>query len=410
VNRFKFLICISILLPTLLAAQELPSLSEIQALFDDGQFSEAQNLIEAYLSENPGDRDAQRLQNNIEQELNKIESAALTEEAVFQIEETNFNQAYILLEQAVLLDPDNERALDLFVRLQEVVDLEEVSRLEEAQASADNQVQDQSSANNESTTSDDQTVEDSQAATTNQADSAPADDSIASTDSEELKEEPASDTPRPVWNDHIKTYVPLNLTFSGSDVVEGVSSFLLLGGTGLSFEYSPGFLDNLIWLILSYDGDFFTAIGDDRVSYTMHDIVAKVGAQLKLFPQDEVVVAELLGVIGYNLFLLNNSADEGLYYFNLLYSPTFGFTVRDHILARFFEGDLYRKLKFKFSFELSFIPIPDDTIWMNDFYFGAEYKISDFLSVYLGDKLFINSASNVTEIFNRIGIGAALSF
>lgn len=399
---FKYLaLCLLIASGSSVYTQEITvSLANVQILFESGEYEQGALLVDEYLELNPEDLNAKKLKRNILLELDKIESVKKTEEALFYIEGNDLNTAYKLLEDAVRLNPDNEKAFDVFIRLKEVVVIEKDSIIEEEEAalvvSEDESTEETFLVS--SGESSKFTVKEASSETSVKADLSP--DSVSNADISQLEE----------IKSIFKIYIPLNLMFSNSNFLSDVQSSLVLGGLGVNLNYSPPVLNNFSWLNISYNTELIKLSGDDRVQYSLHDISVSFALRFLLFPGLRESYTEIYPGIGYSLFILNNTQDEGLYYFETLYSPKIGIRIKDPVIKRFTEKDYAEKLMFRFSLDYSFIVMPNDTISLLDIGLGADYSLSETMGIFFNNKIFIHTAEIATETFNRVDIGLILNF
>ena len=389
------------------------SLDNVQTLFESGEYEQGALLVENFLKLNPENLNAKKLKLNIALELNKIKSDRKTEEALYYIDKNDLNTAYKLLEEAVRLNPGNEKAYNIFIRIKEVVVIELDSVIEEKEAavviSKEESTKETAGVSSVETTGETstQTVKGTSSETTvnidTSTDSGKPDalsKSDNNTDVSQLEEN------KSIFN----IYIPLNLMFSNSNLLADVSSFLVFGGIGVESNYSPPVLNNFSWLNVSYNTELLALSGDKRVQYTIHDISASFALRFLLFPGLRDTYTEIYPGIGYSIFILNNTQSEGLYYFETLYSPKIGIKIKDPIIKRFTDKDLAENLMFRFSLDYSFILMPDDAISLLDIGLGADYSFSDTLGIFLNNKLFIHTADIVTETFNRVDIGLKVNF
>jgi hypothetical protein len=424
----RFLVLLSLLLlgSFSLMAQEV-SLEEIQALIDAEEFENAIEALDTFIDNNPNDLQAKRLRRTAQAAINQEQSARLTEEALFLVEEGNFEESYLLLEQALRLDPNNSDALNLFTNLQEVVDTEKLSQLEEqraAEAAAiaalptdqqsdsqqENQTTDQTGTTStqtdgETNTTTDSSSSDAQTPSTDQRDSG----ETGTVTDEDSSTEGSTEQTGSIFDgtDKLFVQVPLGILISGTDLVQGLETGLVLGNLGVGVTFSPGLLGNFLEFFASYDIAPFTLSGDERVSYTIHKIQVQAMANLYLFP-----IADKAFVIspraGFQYFNLNNSAESGFYYFTEFYAPIFGVRLMDPVFARFIEADGLSNLGLGLSLDFAVIPAETSTLNIWNFAFFVEWEIVEGFALSLNNELALHTDGSVSDTFYNLELIARL--
>ena len=403
-NRILLIIILIFISLVTIYSEDSDVSQSIKELINKGEYDEALLLTDEYLLTNNNDIEIKRLRIEVVKQINILESKRLTEESFYYIDINDFPSAFKLIEDAVRLDPDNKSAFDLYLRLQEVAIVEEDSVIEEEKIVEQERIIEEEKireAKKAEEKAQEEIIEkESKDAKETQVVEI-ADSTTKSSEVSSLKE-------KDIANNFINFHIPVSAVFSDSNASEDISSNLILGGSGIKLEYSPPFMRNLLWFSGAYSADFYTLSGDDRVSYIIHDIALSAAARISLFPGPNNTITELFLRAGYSYFRLDNSEDEGLYFFTSIYSPTAGILIKEPILNRFFDNNIIKNFLFRFSADLWLVPIDDDRIILTDFEFGIDYTITNMIGVFVNNKFSMNVSKDANEWFYRLGIGALI--
>jgi tetratricopeptide (TPR) repeat protein len=407
----------TVLLHPALSAQT-PSLEEIQNQVSEGDLESAKEALELFIVENPRDFEAKRLQRDIQSRIDAALAATLIEEALFYLEGGDFENAYLILEKAVRLDPNNDEAVVLFTNLSDVVDVEALSVREEAALA---RAEENKTSTNNQNTAGDQTSRESNSDNTevantqnqeqsnrnnnelpdnqnNQASNTSVDNSTVS----DSQQSGFDFGPLMQGENRLGLALPLTLLLAGTDSIQNLDTGLVQGGTGLGVNFSPGIMGNLLHLEVAYDLTLLTLAGDSRVAYTLNELFFRLAFDIRLMNLGEGRHLIISPRVGYNFFDLSNSQAAGIYYFKQLYSPTFGLGFSDPILAHFITAPWSLDLVFHFGFDYSSIPAGSETITLLDFeVLGLEYWIMDNLSLSFSNRLSVNFSATASESFYR---------
>jgi tetratricopeptide (TPR) repeat protein len=111
----------SAFMPVVSRAQSLESARES---YEQGNYTEAEEELREILAADSENNEALSLLREIELHRRKDEAAALTNRALIEINSRNFREAYALLERALILDPENRQARELYLSIHEVLQVE----------------------------------------------------------------------------------------------------------------------------------------------------------------------------------------------------------------------------------------------------------------------------------------------
>ena len=100
------------------------SIESAQDKYESGDFEGALEEVQAILEQDSKNLRAQSLMSEIERAMKKVEAQELTERALVEINSRRFEEAYGYLEQALILDPENSQARELYLSIHEVLQIE----------------------------------------------------------------------------------------------------------------------------------------------------------------------------------------------------------------------------------------------------------------------------------------------
>ncbi len=300
--------------------------------YNNGDLNGALAELNAILKKEPDNLEARKLQNNIVHEMNKKESEKLTELALIEIDKKNFDNAQEFLKQAIKKDPDNKKARDLFLAIEEVKRAEGVK---------------------------------------------PGSEQIITSREQVGREE----KPKQEQGTHDNFFITLSPYFasSGSNAVSGIDSGVTHLGVKAEAVYYFNLLGGLLGLSLDYSGTFLKLSGLDEINIIIHKADAFARFRIHLFETDSFRTE--LGVkAGYRLYYLQNIESRGAYNFTLLYGPAFGIFFSDPVLARFINNDFLKNCGIEGEAGLLLIPGEGNQAWIFnlDFYLGIYYRMGSF--------------------------------
>ena len=369
---FPFLILI--LFPAGLFGQDIvgTNLEQARELFNQGSILEALEVVEALLRDDVDNTEALKLKDAIELDQSLALSRDLTNRALLLIDKAEFTDARELLGRALVADPGNALAMDLYVSLSQV------SKAESATPASTEQIP-QSSTD---------TAEETKATDSDAGEQIEPDDAapVSTDDMEDDKTVVPERQRDPVQFGF--TAGP-RITFANSNYLSLDSSVKLLGVGGDGWFYLP-YWDTRIGISAKYAGSFIKISGINAIDFATNRLMISGIFRTWLFESGDLKTT-LGGRISYDMFNLNNRETLGAYLITSFTGPGAGFFISDPVVARFTETEFMRNLLFDFNIDGSFSTGPDGTLIALDIGFGTTYSFSrwgvgleyDFYGLYL---------------------------
>lgn len=327
--------------------------------------------LEAILKADSENIDAISLLNEVEQKSRQKRSAALTQRALGEIENRRFEAAYEYLQQAILIDPENDQARRLFLSLYEVGEIEEESVLmaaEEAVAAA----------------------------------VVPAGESEAGT------EEAASLPPPPPQYDTALVKLSTSYTFANSNKLDYIDGRVSLIGVRVEGRYYLDFWEKRIGASVDYTVYPLKTYGDSRIQFVVHR--ANIAARIRTYFFEEQDYKLTVGAkLNYHFFTLQNLAEAGAYNFKQIYGPSIGIFVSDPVIYRFVKNDFFKDFGLEGEFNYLFLMGQGTAPSSLDLYLGAYYNL-DRYRFSLGYRLYSISKESINENYSDIEISAGYRF
>lgn len=358
--------------PAIGISQDIETAREL--LFSE-EYEEAIAEIERILEADSENLDAISLLNEVEQKSRQKRSAVFTQKALGEIESRNFETAYEYLEQAIIIDPENETARRLFLSLYEVGEIEE-----ESVAMA---------------------VETPEGVPATGA-GGPA---VAAVPSLEPGFEKEEEPPR---YDTALVRVSASYSFANSNKLDYIDGRVSLLGARVDARYYLPFWDKRIGASLDYTVYPLKTYGDSRIKFVVHR--ANVAARIRTYFFEEAGRRLTVGAkLNYHFFTLQNLMTEGAYNFKQIYGPSIGIFVSDPVVYRFVKNDFFKNFGLEGEFDYLFLIGQGTSPSSLEIYFGAFYDMERY-RFSLGYRLYSISKEGVNENFNDIELSAGYRF
>jgi hypothetical protein len=378
-------------LPPVSTAQTLESARES---YERGDYTAAEKELKEILAENGENNEALALLREIELQRKKEEAASLTERALIEINSRNFREAYALLERAVVLDPENSRARELYLSIHEVLQIEGetlermLERQEEALSIAEEPV-------TEIPPEEERAV----------AEAVPPEE-------EEPVPEEAAAPPEPKAEHRYDRAIVRGgpvLSFARSDNLDYINSNVGLFGLRLEGRYYFNILQRGLGLSFDYTGSLLKLGGDDLISFGLHRMNVSARYRLYLFERDYGRLT--LGArLNYHLFVLNNREPLGVYNFTRVHGPSLGLFFEDPVVYRFWKREFLKQFGLEGDFNYLVLigkgkQAPRASEWSLSVYYDLErYRFN------LGYRRYTLKNETVKEQYNDIELTAGYRF
>jgi hypothetical protein len=337
--------------------------------------------LEAILEADSENIDAISLLNEVEQKNRQKRSAALTQRALGEIENRRFETAYEYLQQAILIDPENEQARRLFLSLHEVGEIEEESIAMAAETPEGVP----------------------QAGTAVPVASGEGEGAAAPTVEPGVEME--EKTPR---YDTALVRVSASYTFADSNKLDYIDERVSLLGARVDARYYLPFWDRRIGVSLDYTVYPLKTSGDSRIKFVVHR--ANVSCRFRTYFFEEADRRLTVGAkLNYHFFTLQNLMTEGAYNFKQIYGPSIGIFVSDPVVYRFVKNDFFKNFGLEGEFDYLFLIDQGTAPSSLELYLGAFYDL-DHYRFSLGYRLYSISKEDINEHYSDIELSAGYRF
>ncbi len=341
-------------------------------LFSNEEYEEAIAELEKILEADSENLDAISLLSEVEQKNRQKRSAVLTQKALGEIENRRFETAYEYLEQAIIIDPENETARRLFLSLYEVGEIEEESV--------------------------------AMAAETPEG-VPPAGTAVPAAPAVEPGVEMEEGTPR---YDTALVRVSASYTFADSNKLDYIDGRVSLLGARVDARYYLPFWDRRIGASLDYTVYPLKTSGDSRIKFVVHR--ANVSARIRTYFFEEEDYRLTVGAkLNYHFFTLQNLMTEGAYNFKQIYGPSIGIFVSDPVVYRFVKNDFFKNFGLEGEFDYLFLIGQGTAPSSLELYLGAFYDL-DHYRFSLGYRLYSISKEGINEHYSDIELSAGYRF
>jgi tetratricopeptide (TPR) repeat protein len=375
----------------------IPSIASPQSIesardkYESGDFEGALEEVQAILEQDSKNLRAQSLMSEIERAMKKVEAQELTERALVEINSRRFEEAYGYLEQALILDPENSQARELYLSIHEVLQVEGESMEEMLKRQQEELA-----------------VLEEEPVGEVPAEVEPIE--VEPEEEEEPEPEPVEEkAPLVRRYDRVSIRGGFVFTFANSNNLNYVDSSVTLLGIRLDGRYYFNFWERRLGLSLDYTGDFLKLGGSEYINFGTHRLNFSVRIRTYFFDRDYGRLT--LGArLNYHLFLLNNREDQGVYNFTSLYGPSLGIFFEDPVIYRFWKVSFLRSFGFEGEFNYLFIigqgaDAPSASEW----YLGAYYDLKCY-RFHTGYRRYRIRNDDVKEAYNDIELGAGYRF
>ena len=387
------LICVLLFIAPSIALPQ--SIDSARDKYESGDFEGALQELQSVLAEDSDNFEAGSLLSEVELAMRQEEARELTRRALVEINSRRFEEAFVYLERALLLDPENSEARELYLAIHEVMQVEgesldEMLERQQEELTARGEEPPQEADDKAETTE----VEPEEAAA-----------AIAATEPEE----------EPVMEEEIDRYDRIFIrgglvfTFANSDNLDYVDSSVTMLGIHLDGRYYFDFWERRLGLSLDYIGNFLKLGGSEYVNFSTHRLNISVRLRTYFFEQDygRLTVGARLN---YHLFVLNNRKDLGVYNFTRLYGPSLGIFIEDPVLYRFWKADFLRNVGFEGDFNyLILIGQGDDAPSSSEWYLATYYELKR-CRFSIGYRRYCIRDSSVKETYNDLEAGVGYRF
>ena len=398
-------LCLIILIAVLFSV--IPSLAVSQTVesarekYESGDYQGALQELRLLLDDDAENLEAQSLLGEVERAMRQEQALKLKNLALVEINNRRFEEAYAYLEQALLLDPENNEARELYLSIHEVLQIEGESMEEMLERQ-----QEEMTAIGEEIPEEpvgipvEVPVEEPEMA---EVEAEPEQEAAVIAETEPVSEE---EIPR---YDQIFIRGGLVFTFANSNNLDYVDSSVAMLGLHIDGRYYFKFWERRLGLSLDYIGDFLKLGGSEYVNIGTHRLNASVRIRTYFFERDygRLIVG---GRLNYQVFALNNRENLGVYNFTTVYGPSIGLFIEDPVLYRFWKKPFLKSFGMESEFNQLFIfGKDDDAPSTTEWYIGAYYDLKRY-RFHTGYRFYRIRNDAVKETYNDIELGAGYRF
>jgi tetratricopeptide (TPR) repeat protein len=391
--RSLFVICAltAAFLPLVSGAQTLESARES---YERGDYTAAEEELKEILAENGENNEALALLREIELQRRKEEAVSLTERALIEINSRNFQEAYGLLERAVVLDPENSRARELYLSIHEILQVE-------------GETLDQMLERREEELS----IVEEPATEIPPEEERAVSEAVSPEEEEPVPEEPAPPPEPEVVQRYDRAIIrggPV-FSFARSNNLDYLTSNVGLFGLRLDGRYYFNILQRGLGLSFDYTGSLLKLGGEDLISFGTHRMNFSARYRMYLFERDYGRLT--LGArLNYHLFVLNNREPLGVYSFTRVYGPSLGLFFEDPVVYRFWKREFLKQFGLEGDFNYLVLvgkgkQAPRASEWSLSVYYDLKrYRFN------LGYRRYTLKNDAVRESYNDIELTAGYRF
>jgi hypothetical protein len=406
-KEYKKLKKLSLLLPilifTLLLLQVSAFCQTIESArekYENKDYTGAEQELNAILESAPENIEAQTLLNEVQRIQKIVESQKLTERAISEINDRNFELAFNSLEEAILLDPENAQARELYLSIHEITEIEEESiedLIEKEELVAlkeeEERMAEEEAAQPEELVKPEEMVQPEEMVL-------PDEEQVAV----HVEEKEASEGR---YNRAIVKVSP-TYTFANSNKLNYVNSSVSMIGGKFDGRYYFGFLQRRLGVSFDYSGYLIKTQGIEDIHFLVHRM--NVSARFRYFFLEETYGRLTVGArAGYHFFTLQNLKSAGAYNFTRIYGPSFGIFLSDPVIYRFLKKDFFKDVGIEMEFNYLYIVGQAGAPSAPELYIGAYYILNRY-RFSLGYRFYSIRQENVNENYNDIELGAGYTF
>ncbi len=350
------------------------SIESAREKYYNENYEEALEELNAILESDSENIEALELFNEIDQFRKKKRSDLLTEKALIDIGNREFESAFKYLEEAILIDPENIRARELYLSIHEIAEIEQEVVEEE-------KMKEELLAKKEEEKGEEQ---------------------LAMQIAEKEKEEPYK------RYDTALLKVSTSYTFANSNKLDYIDSRVSMIGAKLDARYYFDFLGKRLGLSVDYSGYPLKTYGNENINFVIHRV--NVSARFRTFFFEDVYSRLTVGArLNYHLFYLQNLMAQGAYNFKQINGPSIGVFVSDPVIYRFIKNDFFRDFGFEGEFNYLFLLGQGVAPSSLEFYIGTYYNLKR-IRFSLGYRLYSINKGSISESYHDIEVSAGYMF
>ncbi len=373
-------------LPASLFPQTVDSARE---RFKSGDFAGAEEELKAVLESEPDNIDALTLLDEVQREVKRKKAEVLVEKAMIAINNRNFKQAYAFCEQAILLDPENTRARELYLSIHEVEEIEKKS------------LEEQIAREKETAVHEGEKSEKPPERETGAEESS----GVSAAETASGKRKPPEQ--KPEYNRAL-IKIATAYSFTNSNNLDFIDSRMSLFGGRFDGRYYFDFMKRRLGISLDYIGYYIKTSGDESINFSVHR--TNVSARYRMFFFQTDGLALTAGArLNYHLFLLQNRESEGAYNFTRVYGPSVGVFFSDPVLYRFIKKDFFKNIGFEGEMNYLFLIGKGSPPRSPEFYIGSFYTLKRY-QFGLGFRSYSLKTSDIKETYRDIELSAGYTF
>jgi len=390
-SKIGFIIFITViaalfLLPAGLFSQTVDSARD---LLKAGDYTGAEEELKSLLESEPDNIDALALLDEVQRTVKQEKARVFVEKALIEINNRNFEQAYAYLEQAIMLDPENARARELYLSIHEVGEIEKKS-IEEQIALQKNEA----------------------ARKAEEAKKAPekktgVEGAAGVSGPEVTTGKPKPPEQKPEYNRAL-IKIATAYSFTNSNNLDFIDSKISHFGGRFDGRYYFDFMERRFGVSLDYIGYYIKTSGDESINFSVHR--TNVSARYRMFFFETDGLKLTAGArLNYHIFLFQNRESEGAYNFTRIYGPSIGIFFSDPVLYRFIKKDFFKNVGFEGEMNYLFLLGKGSPPWSPELYIGSFYTLNRY-QFGLGFRSYSLRTSDIKETYRDIELSAGYMF
>lgn len=391
-NKLKKPFLLSLVL--IFAIFSLPVVSFCQSIesarekYENKDYAGAEEVLKAILESDMENIEAQTLMNEVDRARKIEESQKLTGRALSEINDRDFESAFKSLEEAILLDPENTRARELYLSIYEIAEIEEetIEELIEKEELLALKEDEERIAEEAAVQPEEMVL--------------PEEEQIA------LQIEEREDVV--VKFDKAFVKVAPSYTFANSNKLDYIDSSVSMIGGKLDGRYYFDFLQRRLGISFDYSGYLIKTQGDEDINFLVHRM--NISARFRYFFFEDTYGRLTVGArAGFHFFTLQNREAAGAYNFKRIYGPSFGVFLSDPVIYRVLKKDFFKDIGFEAELNYLFLVGQDGAPSAPELYIGAYYDLNRY-RFSLGYRFYSIRQKSIKENYNDIELGAGYMF
>jgi len=393
-SKTGFIIIISVItalffLPASLFSQTVDSARD---LLKAGDYTGAEEELKSLLESEPDNIDALALLDEVQRTVKQEKARVLVEKALIEINNRNFDQAYAYCEQAILLDPENARARELYLSIHEVGEIEKKSVEEQVALEKEKTPQEAAREKEKAQTPEGETG---------------VEKAAGAAGPEVTTGKPKAPEKKPEYNRAL-IKIATAYSFSNSNNLDFIDSKISHFGGRFDGRYYFNFLDRRLGASLDYVGYYIKTSGDESINFSVHR--TNVSARYRMFLFETGGLKLTAGArLNYHIFLLQNRESEGAYNFTRIYGPSIGVFFSDPVLYRFIKKDFFKNVGFEGEMNYLFLLGKGSPPRSPEWYIGSFYTLNRY-QFGLGFRSYSLRTSDIKETYRDIELSAGIMF